>query len=158
MSATHPTFALPDPANRPEFYDGVVIKRLIAWALDLALLLVLATAVFLLTVIPAVLTVFGIFLLPAIIMMLGFIYRWVTLSRGSATLGMRMMAIEIREADGSRLRNSTALYHTIGYYMSMGMCVVQLASIVMMLSSSRKQGLTDMVLDTAAINRPAAGW
>lgn len=158
MYAADPVSALPDPAMKPEFYDGVGTKRLIAWGLDVLLVLILATLVFVITIVPLALTVFGIFLLPAIMGMIGFFYRWITLSSGSATWGMRMMSIQLREADGGRLSTSTAFFHTVGYMLSFAVTIVQIASVVMMATSERGQGLSDMVLGTAMINRPAGGW
>lgn len=139
---------LPDPVELPEFYDSVPMKRLIAWVIDTGVTLVLATIACLLT--------FGIafllfFFVAAVI---GFLYRWFTLSSGSATWGMRMMAIELREHDGRRLSTATALWHTLGYYISCSFALVQMASMVMMVASAQRQGLTDMVLGTAAINKP----
>jgi uncharacterized RDD family membrane protein YckC len=86
---------------------------------------------------------------------IGFIYRTVTLANGSATLGMRMMGIEIRRASGERLDLASAALHTIGYQLSMAFILVQIGSIVLMLTSARAQGLSDHILGTAAINRPA---
>lgn len=139
---------LPDPVELPEFYDSVPAKRLIAWAIDTGITLVLATIASVLTFGIGFLLFFGV---AAVI---GFIYRWFTLGSGSATWGMRMMAIELREADGQRVTGTTALWHTLGYYISCSFALVQLASMVMMVASAQRQGLTDMVLGTAVINKP----
>lgn len=119
---------------------------------------VVCFVLFVITAVPVVLAFLGIFLLPVMMTVFGFFYRWVTLSGGSATWGMRMMAIEIRAADGARLTSRTALWHTIGYTICISTGMLQLVSIICMLVTDRKQGLPDMVLDTAAINRPAPGW
>jgi uncharacterized RDD family membrane protein YckC len=68
---------------------------------------------------------------------------------------MRLMAIEIRQADGDRLSSQTAMLHTLGYSISVAVPPLQLISVIMMLVTARGQGLTDTVLQTAAINRPA---
>lgn len=158
MTQTSPVFALPDPDTRPEFYDGVLIKRFFAWLIDFVLIAIPTVILFVVTIIPLVLTFFGVFLIPVMMAGIAFLYRWSTLASGSATLGMRMMALELREADGSRLRGSTALYHTIGFQLSMAIPLIQLASVVMMITGARKQGLSDLVLDTAMINRPGRAW
>lgn len=140
---------LPDPFARPEFYEGVPLKRLLAWVVDIVLIFVLCLLVLPFTAFT------GIFFFPALMLVTGFFYRWATLANGSATWGMRLMAIQIREADGLRLTGGTAFLHTLGYTVSLSVPPLQLISILLMLFTDRRQGLTDHLLGTAAINRPA---
>ena len=142
---------LPDPALRPDYYESVPAKRLMAWLVDLALVAIASALLLPFT------AFIGIFFFPVMMAAVGFFYRWSTLAGGSATLGMRLMGIELREADGHRLSNGTALAHTLGYMVSMAIPVLQLISIILMLVTDRKQGLTDHVLGTAALNRPLKG-
>lgn len=138
---------LPDPHTRPEFYSGTAPKRLMAWVVD-------ALTVFTVSFVISVLTLgIGFFFFIAIASVVSFFYRWTTLSSGSATWGMRLMAIEIREADGGTLQSSTALLHTVGYLLSCWTAPIQLISIALMGFSGRGQGVSDMVLGTAAVNR-----
>jgi len=37
MSDTATRFGLPDPATKPQFYDGVLSKRAAAWGIDVVL-------------------------------------------------------------------------------------------------------------------------
>ncbi|KIN72224.1 RDD family protein [Sulfitobacter guttiformis KCTC 32187] len=97
----------------------------------------------------------SLFFLPVVFVLLGFAYRVVTLSRGSATWGMRFMAIELRTANDDHFDLSNAFLHTLGYTVSVMVAPLQLISIVLMLGSERRQGLTDMVLGTVALNRRA---
>ncbi|MEQ6247863.1 RDD family protein [Sulfitobacter sp. HNIBRBA3233] len=137
----------PDPEQHPDFYDGVPLKRLLAWVVD-----VIVTA--LLTAIAVLLTALtGLFILPVLYLLLGFAYRMVTLARGSATWGMWLMGIELRTHDDRRFDVAHAGLHTLGYSLSVAMPLAQLASIVMMLSTERRQGLTDLVMGTVALNR-----
>lgn len=139
-------WGLPDPHTQAEFYADVPMKRAIAWVIDSVIILAIGFLVTLLMVgIP--LFFFGFLLLA-----LGFAYRTVTLANRSATLGMRMAAIELRNARGERFDLPTAALHTLGYQLSMAFVLVQLGSIVLMLTTPRAQGLTDHVLGTAAIN------
>lgn len=139
----------PDPDIQPEFYEGIPAKRLLAWVID-----VLIIAGFTLIAVP--LTAFiGLFFLPFLYMMIGFAYRIVTLSRGSATWGMRLMAIELRNRDDAPFDLPLAFAHTLGYTVSLAMPLLQLGSVVLMLGSERRQGLSDMVLGTVALNRRA---
>lgn len=141
--------ALPCPRERPEFYDGVVVKRAFAWLVDTVIItgLTLVAGVLTLTV--------AWFLWPLTFLALGALYRIATIARGSATWGMRLMGIELRGPDGRRLDPMQGALHVGGYYA----CVIpgflpQLASIGAMIVTDRRQGLPDLVLGTAAINRP----
>lgn len=147
MTATYLN-GLPDPERSAEFYAGIPAKRLLAWVVDTVLIGIASVAVLPFTAFT------GLFFFPALMLVVGFFYRWFTLAGGSATWGMRLMSIEIRQSDGGRLTNETAFQHTLGYTLSVAIPPVQLLSIVMMLMSERRQGLTDSILSTAAINRP----
>ena len=149
MYATHPMTNLPDPMVQPEFYDSVTIKRGLAWVIDAVLILAL--------VVPAVvLTAFiGLFFLPFLFFIVGFIYRVATITGGSATWGMRVMAIEFRDGRGEHFDFSQAFMHTLGYTVSMSVFPLQLISVAMMFLTERGQGLTDMIMGTVALNRRA---
>lgn len=138
---------LPDPVLQPEFYDSVTVKRGLAWVIDALLILVL--------VVPAVvMTAFiGLFFLPFMFLVVGFAYRLLTIAGGSATWGMRIMAIEFRDAEGRRFDLGQAFLHTLGYTVSMSVFPLQLISIVLMFATERGQGLTDLVLGSVAVNR-----
>lgn len=137
----------PDPDMQPQFYTGVPSKRLLAWGVD-TLFIAALTLVF----IPFTAFI-ALFFLPLLYLMLGFAYRVVTLARGSATWGMRLMAIELRDRDDRILDLPTAFLHTLGYTISLAMPPLQLISVVLMLSTERRQGLSDLMLGTVALNR-----
>jgi uncharacterized RDD family membrane protein YckC len=141
--------ALPDPEYHAEFYEGVALKRGVAWIIDTVLTVILTAIIVPFTAFTAL------FFLPVLYLMVNAAYRWFTLSSGSATFGMRITAIEFRRADGRAFDAGTALLHTLGYLISISMVLPQLLSIAMMLLSPRGQGLTDMVLGSVAINRAA---
>nr|WP_085791897.1 RDD family protein [Roseivivax jejudonensis] len=145
----HPDLHLPDPDTQPEFYQGVTTKRAIAWVIDVMLVTILVVPVVILTAFIAL------FFLPVVMLAVGFLYRWFTIAEGSATWGMRLMAIELRDAYGRRLDNGTALLHTAGYTISMSTFLIQLASVLLMCGSPRGQGLSDYALGTVMINRRA---
>lgn len=139
---------LPDPATRADFYAGVRTKRLVAWVLDTILIALVSAVLVPFTAFTAL------FFFPVFMLVIGFFYRWFTLSAGSATWGMALMAIQLRESDGHKLSSSTALWHTVGYSVSILVAPLQLISVIMMCVTDRRQGLTDLILNTAAINRP----
>lgn len=140
---------LPNPDANPEFYAGVPAKRLVAWIVDAALIFGVSLLISLLTF------GLGFFVFFGIVTVISFLYRWITITGRSATWGMRFAAIELRNRYGERFDAGTAALHTLGYLVSVSITPLQLISIILMLVSSRKQGLTDHLLGTAAINATA---
>ncbi len=139
----------PDPHAQPDFYKDVPLKRLLAWVID-ALITLLACII----ILPF--TAFtGIFFFPFLFLVVGFAYRFVTIANSSATWGMRVFAIELRQSDGGRMTPASTFAHTLGYTLSWTVPVFQLISIVMMAATERGQGLSDHVLGTVMINRRA---
>lgn len=141
--------SIPDPDHQAEFYDGVATKRALAWVVDVVLVALLTTGIVIFTAFTAL------FVLPLVYLMVDAIYRWATISGGSATPGMRLMAIEFRRFDGARLDAGTAFLHTLGYLVSYSMVLPQVLSAAMMAFGGRGKGLSDTVLGTVAINRPS---
>lgn len=137
----------PDPDTQPEFYSGVATKRLFAWVVDAIIILIACLVVLPFTAFT------GLFFFPLMMLVIGFFYRVATLSSGSSTWGMRLMGMELRTQDDERLDTSTAFLHTLGYTVSISVMPLQLISIVLMGTTARCQGLSDMVLGTVALNR-----
>ena len=137
---------LPDPDRQAEFYESVPAKRAIAWVIDTVVIALLTT------LIAAVSLVGLLFWLP-IFAFVNFVYRWASLANGSATPGMRLMSIEFRNSKGDALSSAEAFLHTLGYVISMSMILVQVVSVVLMMTGARGQGLSDLVLGTVALNR-----
>ncbi len=146
---TREDWALPDPHFQPEFYADVPLKRLISWVIDTILIVLIVIVIVPFTAFT------GLFFLPLLTFFVSFAYRVITLSNGAATLGMRLTAIELRNAQGHRLNSGEALLHTIGYTLSFAFPLLQIASVVMMASTQRGQGLSDMALGTVALNKRA---
>ncbi|WP_397541454.1 RDD family protein [Roseovarius salis] len=140
---------IPDPVTQPEFFANVPAKRLVAWVVD-----TLVVALMCLAILPF--TAFaGIFFFPALLLLVGFAYRVVTIARGSATWGMWLVAIEFRTITGRRFDLQMAFLHTLGFTISCAIFVLQIISVVLMLTTPRAQGLTDHLLGTVALNRRA---
>lgn len=157
MSLTDGFFAvmpgLPDPDRDPQFYDGIRGRRLVAWFVDVAIVLLAGVPV---AILFGLLTLgFGFALFPLIVAGIGFLYRTATLAGGSATWGMRLMGIEFRRHDGTRLDPTTALLHTTIYAASLFFVFPQILSCATILATRYRQSVADIVLRTTAINRPA---
>ena len=140
----------PDPDLHPQFYDGIAAKRFLAWVVDVILVLG-----FCLLILPF--TAFtGLFFFPFLTLVVGFAYRVATLANGSATWGMRLMAMELRDHRDRRFDLTTAFLHTLGYSLSMTVTIIQVVSAVLICTTARRQSLTDMVLGTVPVNRRLA--
>jgi uncharacterized RDD family membrane protein YckC len=141
---------LPDPARHPGFYADVPAKRAMAWLID---------TVFIAFVVAVLIPFTGflaLFILGFVYLVVSFLYRWLTIAKLSATPGMAIMGIELRDGQGRRFDGGMAFLHTLAYSMSVAFVFPQLLSVALMVLSPRKQGLTDHVLGSVAINR--AGW
>lgn len=149
MTYSEPYSSLPDPRTQAAFYADVPFKRLIAFFLDVLIIFALTLGFVILTL------GFGVLIFALAFAVIGFLYRVGTIAAGSATWGMRLMAIELRNLQGSKLSGSEALLHTIAFYISFGVFPVQIISAVLMLTTARGQGLTDMLFGTVALNRKA---
>lgn len=141
----------PDPDTQPEFYAGLLGKRLVAWLIDALFTLLLCLLVLPFTAFTAL------FYWPLLWLVVGFFYRVATLANGSATWGMRLVAMELRDAEDRRLSGGQALMHTLGYSISVAMAPLQFISVLMMMLSPRRQGLTDLLLGTVPLNRRRQG-
>lgn len=143
---------LPDPERDRQFYAGVQPRRLAAWFIDVAIVMLVGVPVALMF---GVLTLgLGLAIFPLILMGAGFLYRVVTIANRSATWGMRIMGIELRRHDGTRLDFGMAVMHTAIYTFCVGVVLLQIASMVGMATTRFGQGFPDLALRTTMINRP----
>lgn len=142
---------LPSPEMHAEFYADIPSKRLAAFVIDSILIILITIALIPLTAFTAL------FYLGFLGLVVSLIYRIVSLANRSATPGMRLMAIEFRNHRGERLNLATATVHTLLFTVSMSMVLPQLISVILILTTGRAQGLYDLFLGTAVINRAARG-
>lgn len=149
MTYQHATFVgLPDPELDSQFYENVPTRRLVAWVFD-------SIITFAMTMLLSVFTLgLGFFIFPIIWLIVGFIYRTVTVGSTSATWGMSMVGIEFRDREGHKFSSGTGLIHTAIFTVASGTFVVQLISIALILMTRYKQSLPDMILGSTVINRP----
>jgi uncharacterized RDD family membrane protein YckC len=147
-----------DPARNPEFFDGVLPRRLLAFAIDVAVILApVALAV-------VVITLFGIFtfgfgfalfalIYPATVIWALAYYGSTLGSPASATLGMRVMEIEMRTWYGAPCYFVLGAVHAVAFYVS----VTALTPLVLAVCffNTRQRLLHDMVLGTVVVNTAA---
>ena len=139
--------AYPDPVSESQFYADVPVNRAVAWAIDTMLIALLVALIVPFTGFLAL------FFLGGLYLVVNFLYRWIGLARHSATLGMRIVGVEFRDARGYRLGGLTGFAHTLGYSLSVAFVVPQLISLALMAFTRRGQSLSDHVLGTVLVNR-----
>jgi len=139
----------PDLAYDARLYADVPVKRALAWGIDTVLIAFLVALLIPLTGFVAL------FFLGGLYMVLNFVYRWMGMARHSATMGMRVMGLEFRDADGYRLGTGQGFLHTLFYTMSVAFVVPQVISVLMMCLTRRGQGLSDAVLGVVLVNSVA---
>ena len=84
----------------------------------------------------------------------GFVYRWILLAQRSATIGMSVTGIEVRDAVGERMTRQIAFLHTAGYYVTMFFTPLLLIGWFLMFTTPYRRAMHDLVLGTVVINRP----
>ncbi len=149
MSQTMTRSPLPDPTYDAAYFDGVLPKRLFAWVIDVVLIL---AAMLVINIFTA-----GVFLLLWLPMQaaVSFLYRWSTLRARSATLGMRVMNLELRGPTGAPLTSAEALLHTVSFLVGAAIVLLQLVSVAMMIGRPLGRSLPDEIVGSVMINRPA---
>ena len=103
----------PDPLARPAWFDGVVLRRSIAYLIDGAILFVIGAALFIALSIFGLLTLgLGFHLFP-LLSLVPIAYSTLLIGGpDSATWGMRMMDVQVRSWSGERpnmIQPSTSL-------------------------------------------------
>ena len=143
---------IPDPERDPQFYDGVPMRRLVAFCIDTVIIIGLwivgAIALSILTL------GIGVVLIPPLFFVTVFGYRWFLVSRQSATFGMKVTGIELRDPTGAHLDSTQAAIHTAAFMASIGFLPIAIVGWILMASSPTRQAIHDLPLGTVAINRP----
>jgi uncharacterized RDD family membrane protein YckC len=132
-------------------YDGVRTRRIFAFLIDYAIVLLLMIPFGILVLLLGVLTLglgwllFGI-LFPGVAL----IYVWNTLgSERQATTGMRMMGIRLERLDGGRVDGLLAVVHSVLFWAGNVLLtpLILLATLVL----DRKRTVHDLLLGTVVV-------
>ena len=147
--------AAPDPLDHPEYYDGVILRRVLGHIVDLLLicLLILALGVFF--------VVLGVLSLGLIWIPLLMVSPAVTLAydafqvagRHSATLGMRLFGVEVRSWTGARPELAQAFLRALLFWGMSYMTATLLMWLVLgfALFNTRRRCLHDYLSGTVVI-------
>jgi uncharacterized RDD family membrane protein YckC len=141
----------PDPMTHPELFDGVVFKRVVGYLIDAV---ILGGAVLFLWFLVVV--TFGL-LGPAaalITPLLPLAYHTLLIGGpNSATIGMRLMGVEVRRLDGGRPDIVQALIQTLLFYTTLAFTGLLL---IVALFNDQRRCLHDWLSGTLVVNAPVA--
>jgi uncharacterized RDD family membrane protein YckC len=147
-----------DPAVNPELFEGVLARRCIAFIMDVLII-----------TIPVLLAAVFIFIFGLVTLGLGWVLFWLLSpaaviwaivyygltfgSPASATIGMRVMDIEMRTWYGAPAYFVLGAVHAIGYWLTVSF----LTPLVLLVAffNHRRRLLHDMLVGTIVINNQA---
>ena len=144
-----------DPIANPEFFEGVLARRVIAFMIDLVVITVPIMLAFVFILLFGFITLglgWGLFFLlsPGTVIWALIYYGTTMGSPASATLGMRAVDIEIRTWYGAPCYFLLGAVHAIAYWVSTS----ALTPLVLLvgLVNERRRLLHDFLLGTVVIN------
>jgi uncharacterized RDD family membrane protein YckC len=147
-----------DPATQPELFEGVLLRRVVALLIDVLVMAIplafLALFIFMFGLVTLGLGWFLFLAFGPLAVIWAILYYGLTFgSAASATLGMRVMDIEMRTWYGAPAYFVLGAVHAIGYWISVSFLtpLVLLVALV----NDRKRLLHDMLLGTIVINNAA---
>ncbi len=147
-----------DPATQPELFEGVLARRVVAFLIDLIVITVplifLAIFIFMFGLVTLGLGWFLFFLMSPIAVIWALVYYGMTFaSPASATIGMRVVDIEMRTWYGTPCYFVLGAVHAIMFWLSVSF----LTPFVLLvgLFNDRRRLLHDMLVGTTVINNEA---
>ena len=146
--------ATPDPISEPLYYEGLLSRRIMAYFIDLGLIVLLSVAAFALGVVVT----FGL-LSPLVVLALAILapaYHVFTVSGPSrATIGMRIMDLEVRTFDGGRPSWLHALIQIVLFYFTVSVTGGLVLRVV--LFNRHRRTLHDILSHLVVLRRVPAG-
>lgn len=142
-----------DPLLQPQLFDGITLKRILAYAVDAVMVMLTAFAVWIGMGLLSILTLGLLFPLQALaVTLVPLAYHTLLIaSPGAATIGMRVFGIRVVSLlDGARPSLAQAIIQTIAFYGSIAMT----ASLVLIVAlfNPRRRTLHDFLAGTVVIN------
>ena len=147
-----------DPATNPELFEGVLARRVVAFVIDIVIIAV-----------PVILAALFIFAFGVVTLGLGFAFYWllspaaivwaliyfgVTLGGPrSATVGMRMVDLEMRTWYGAPAYFVLGAVHAVAFWFTISFFTPFILLVAFF--NERRRLLHDMLLGTVVINSPA---
>lgn len=144
-----------DPVTQPEYFEGVLSRRIVAFCVDAMVILVpvcvLAVFIFILGIVTLSLGWMLFPILGPVLVVWAIIYYAITLgSPASATLGMRLMNIELRTWYGGPAYSVLGAVHAVCFWVS----VSALSPLILLVAlfNGRRRLAHDFLLGTVVVN------
>jgi uncharacterized RDD family membrane protein YckC len=146
-----------DPEANPELFDGILPRRVVAFVIDLIIigipLVVLAMFIFMFGLVTFGLGWALFWLMSPVSVIWALFYYGITLgSPASATIGMRVMDIEMRTWYGAQAYFVLGAVHAIVYWLSVSLLTPFI--VLVGFFNTRRRLLHDMLVGTVLINNP----
>lgn len=140
----------PDPLSHPELFDGVVFKRVVGYLIDASILG--GAVLFLWFLVVVTLGLLGpVAALITPLLPLGY-HTLLIGGPNSATIGMRLMGVEVRRLDGGRPDLVQALVQTLLFYATLALTGLLL---IVALFNDQRRCLHDWLSGTLVVNAVA---
>ena len=144
-----------DPVANPELFEGVVARRVVAFLIDLGIITVplifLAIFIFIFGLVTLGLGWFLFFLMSPIAVIWALIYYGMTFgSPASATIGMRVVDLEMRVWYGGPCYFVLGAVHAVVFWVTVSMLTPFV--LLVCLFNERRRCLHDMLVGTIVIN------
>jgi uncharacterized RDD family membrane protein YckC len=147
-----------DPVTMPELFEGVLPRRIVAFVIDLIIIAIPIVLAAMFILVFAVVTLgFGLILFwllgPAAVIWALFYYGVTFGSEASATIGMRVMDLEMRTWYGAPAYALLGAVHAVAFWVTVSALTPLV--LVVALVNQRHRALHDILVGTIVINNPA---
>ena len=144
-----------DADTRPDLFEGILSKRIVAFVVDAVIIVALIIPAALVILILGFFTLgIGWLLYPALFAIVALGYVALTLGGpNSATLGMQFAGIEMRTWSGQRMFALLAVMHSLIFWFSVSFLTPLI--LLVGLFTRRKQLLHDLLIGVLAVNSDA---
>ena len=143
---------LPDPGTAPELFENILVRRVLAYFVDLIIISVVSSAALLVTLFVGLLTLgLGWLTIPIILPFSIFLYYAVTLgSHRRATVGMQIFDLVLTPTAGAPLDGWKVLVHPFVFWVTIWIFWPLLFT---GLFTRRRQLLHDLLTNTLMVRR-----
>lgn len=144
---------LPDPETAPELFESVLLRRGLAFILDLAMMIAFMAMLFVVGLVMSIVTLgLGILALPFIIPVVIVLYYSITLgSSMRATIGMYMFDLVLTPTRGRPLDGWRILIHPLLFWLTCW--VAWPISVAFALFTPRREMVHDLITGTLMVRR-----
>lgn len=141
-----------DPDVRPELFEGILSKRIVAFFVDAIIIVALLIPASLVVLVLGLVTLgIGWLLFPALFAIVALGYVALTMGGPrSATLGQQFVGIEMRTWNGQKMFALLAVMHALVFWFSVSLLTPLI--LLVGLFTRRKQMLHDLLLGVLAVN------